>query len=175
VSYDGDVLPYKGILPTIGADCYIAHGAKVIGDVEIGEQSSIWFNCVVRGDVNIIRMGDRSNIQDGSVVHVTEGGAATHIGTDVLIGHMCLLHGCTIEDHVLIGMGATIMDNVVVETGAMIAAGALVTPGKRVPSGQLWGGRPAKYMRDLTEEELAHNKHLTNGYVIRRGEYLGEA
>ena len=165
------IIPYKGVAPKIDPSAYIADGARVIGDVEIGPDSSIWFNCVVRGDVNYIRMGTGSNIQDGSVVHVTDGGSPTIIGDYVLIGHMVLLHACTLEDGCLIGMGATIMDNVVVEAGAMVAAGSLVTPGKRIPRGQLWGGRPAKYMRDLSDDEIAHNRHLTLGYVQRGKEY----
>ena len=170
----GDILPYKGKLPIIADDVWVAQGARIIGDVEIGATSSVWFNCVLRGDVQEIRMGERSNIQDNSVVHVTEGGAGTYIGNDVLIGHMVLMHGCTIHDGALIGMGATIMDNVVVGKGAMIAAGSLVTPGRQIPEGVLWGGSPAKYMRDLTEAEIANNARLCHGYTIRRAEYLAE-
>ena len=170
----GDILPYKGQLPIIADDVWVAQGARIIGDVEIGATSSVWFNCVLRGDVQEIRMGERSNIQDNSVVHVTEGGAGTYIGDDVLIGHMVLMHGCTIKDGALIGMGATIMDNVVVGKNAMVAAGSLVTPGKQIPEGVLWGGSPAKYMRDLTEAEIANNARLCHGYTIRRGEYLAE-
>jgi carbonic anhydrase/acetyltransferase-like protein (isoleucine patch superfamily) len=171
----GNIRSYKGIVPTIADDVYIAPGAHIIGDVVIGDTSSVWFNCVLRGDVQEIRIGDRSNIQDNSVIHVTEGGAGTYIGNDVLVGHMVLLHGCTIEDGALIGMRSTIMDNVVVGRGAMIAAGALVTPGKQIPPGQLWGGSPAKYMRDLSEAEMANNARLCHGYTIRRAEYLAEA
>ena len=168
----GTILPYKGVHPTIGEGVYLADGAVVVGDVVIGDGSSVWFNSVVRGDVNEIRIGARSNIQDGSVVHVTDGGSGTYIADDVLIGHKCLLHACAIRSHALIGMGATIMDNVVVEESAMVAAGALVTPGKVVSTGQLWGGSPAKYMRDLSAEEIAHNKHLCHGYTLRCQEYL---
>ena len=106
------IIPYKGITPTIDDTAFIADGARVIGDVVIGAESSVWFNCVVRGDVNYVRIGTRSNVQDGSVVHVTDGGSPTIIGDDVLIGHMVLLHACTLEDRCLIGMGATIMDDV---------------------------------------------------------------
>ncbi|TDI62489.1 MAG: gamma carbonic anhydrase family protein [Alphaproteobacteria bacterium] len=174
MSKSGNIHSYKGITPTIADDVYIAPGAHIIGDVVIGATSSIWFNVVVRGDVNEIRMGERSNIQDNSVIHVTEGGAGTYIGNDVLIGHMVLMHACTIHDGALVGMGATIMDNVVVGKGAMIAAGALVTPNKQIPAGELWGGRPAKKMRDLSEAEIANNARLCHGYVIRRAEYLAE-
>jgi carbonic anhydrase/acetyltransferase-like protein (isoleucine patch superfamily) len=167
------IIPYKGILPKIHPSAFIADGARIVGDVEIGPDSSVWFNCVMRGDVHHIRMGHSSNLQDGSVVHVTDGKYPTIIGNYVLIGHMVLLHGCTLEDGVLIGMGSTLMDNVVVEEGAMIAAGSLVTPGKRIPRGQLWAGRPAAYKRDLTEEEIAHNRTLTLNYVERGKEYSG--
>ena len=168
----GLIKPYLDITPTLGEGVYVADGAAVIGDVVIGDNSSIWFNTIVRGDVNEIRIGARSNIQDGSVVHVTEGGSGTYIHDDVLIGHKCLLHACTIHSHALIGMGATVMDNVVVEESAMVAAGSLVTPGKVVGAGQLWGGSPARYMRDLSEDEIAHNKKLCHGYTIRCQEYL---
>ncbi len=165
------LIPYKGVTPKVDASAFIADGARVIGDVEIGAESSIWFNCVVRGDVNYIRIGAGSNVQDGSVIHVTDGGSPTIIGDMVLVGHMVLLHACTLQEGCLIGMGSTVMDDVVVEPGAMIAAGSLVTPGKRVPAGQLWGGRPAKYMRDLSDAEIAHNRHLTEGYIQRCREY----
>ena len=155
-----NIIPFKGTLPEIAGDAFIAPSADVIGDVVIGEKSSIWFNCVVRGDVNTIRIGKRSNIQDGTVIHVSGGTHPTTIGDDVLVGHNCLIHGCTLENGSFVGMGATILDGVVVETGAMVAAGALVTPGKRVPSGELWGGSPAKCLRPLTAEQQAD---LTSG------------
>lgn len=169
----GQLVAYKGILPKVDPSAFIADGARIVGDVEIGADCTIWFNCVMRGDVHRIRMGHSSNLQDGSVVHVTEGKYGTTIGNYVLIGHMCLLHGCTVEDGVLIGMGSTVMDNVVVEENAMIGAGSLVTPNKRVPAGQLWAGRPAVYKRDLTTEEIAHHRKLTLGYVQRGREYTG--
>jgi len=169
----GQVIPYKGILPRIDPSAYIADGARIIGDVEIGAESSIWFNCVVRGDVNYVRMGKGSNIQDGSVVHVTDGGSPTLIGDMVLVGHMVLLHACTLLDGCLIGMGSTVMDDVVIEEQAMLAAGSLVTPGKRIPAGQLWAGRPAQYRRDLSAEEIAHNHKLTLGYIDRCREFRG--
>jgi carbonic anhydrase/acetyltransferase-like protein (isoleucine patch superfamily) len=169
----GQIVAYKGILPRIDPSVFLADGARIVGDVEIGADSSVWFNCVMRGDVHRVRMGRSSNLQDGSVVHVTEGRYGTFIGDFVLIGHMCLLHGCTLEDGVLIGMGSTVMDDVVIGQGAMIGAGSLVTPGKRVPPGQLWAGRPATYRRDLSAEEIAHNRKLTLGYVERGREYMG--
>lgn len=147
------ILPYKGVSPTIHPDAWIAPGAVIIGDVHIGKDTSIWFGCVVRGDVHSIRIGERTNIQDGSVVHVTDGRAATTIGSDITIGHSALLHGCTLEDGSFIGMHATVMDHAVVQSGAMLAAGALLTPGKIVPTGELWAGNPAKHFRAMKQEE----------------------
>jgi gamma-carbonic anhydrase len=164
-------LPYRNVMPQIGAGVFIAPGATVIGDVVIGTDSSIWFGCVIRGDVNVIRIGERTNIQDGTVVHVSREKYGTYIGSDITIGHMALIHACTLEDGCFIGMRATIMDGCVVEEGAMIAAGALVTPGKRVRRGQLWAGTPAKPVRDLSAEEQrqfaatgAHYVRLANSY-----------
>lgn len=169
--YRGDYHP-AGISPTISGKAFIAPGAAVIGDVEIGADTGVWFGCVIRGDVNIIRIGERTNIQDGTVIHVTRDTAPTHIGSNVTIGHSVLLHGCTLEDSCFIGMRATLMDGAVVESGAMVAAGALVTPGKRVPSGQLWAGSPAKYFRDLTSEEKAFFAISAENYVRHAREYL---
>lgn len=159
--------------PGLGAGVFLAPGARVIGDVEIGANSSIWFNCVIRGDVNRIRIGARTNIQDGSVVHVTTRKHETIIGSDVLIGHMALIHGCTLEDGAFIGMGAIVMDGCVVEGGGMVAAGALLTPGKAVKSGQLWAGRPARYVRDLTAEEIEHQTGAGRAYADLAARYLG--
>ena len=126
-----NIMPFNGVLPEIAPDAFIAPSADVIGRVTIGEKSSIWFNCVVRGDVYTIDIGKRSNIQDGTVIHVSGGTHPTKIGDDVLVGHNCLIHGCTLEDGSFVGMGTIILDGVVVESGAMVAAGAMVTPGKR--------------------------------------------
>jgi carbonic anhydrase/acetyltransferase-like protein (isoleucine patch superfamily) len=147
------ILPHHGVWPTIHETAWVAPTASVIGDVEIGEASGIWFGCTVRGDVNVIRIGARTNIQDGTVIHVTTGGHGTFIGDDVTVGHMALLHACTIESGAFIGMKACLMDGVVVEPGGMVAAGALVTPGKRVAAGQLWAGSPAKHLRDVNDKE----------------------
>jgi len=172
------ILPYrgeyneKGIVPTISPKAFIAPGAAVIGDVEIGEDSAVWFGCVVRGDVNIIRIGERTNIQDGTVVHVTRKTGPTYIGSDVTIGHSALIHAATLEDKCFIGMRATIMDGAVVESGGWVAAGALVTPGKRVPKGQIWAGNPAKYFRDLNEEEQRFIGISADNYVKHTREYL---
>lgn len=164
--------PYKDIHPQLGSDIFVADTARVIGDVVIGDHSNIWYGCVLRGDVNDIKVGMRTNIQDGTVVHVSSTLQGTYIGNDVTIGHMALIHACTIGDAAFIGMQACVMDGAEIEGGAMVAAGALVTPGKKVPSGQLWAGSPAKYMRDLTDEERAYIKHSAAHYVRLAGEYL---
>jgi len=147
------ILPYRGVLPTIDPEAFIAPGALVIGDAVVGPDTGIWFGCVVRGDVHEIRIGAGTNIQDGTVIHVSKGTFGTYIGDGITIGHKALIHACTLEDRCFVGMGATIMDGCVVESGAMVAAGALVTPGKRVKAGELWAGSPAKPKRDLTEDD----------------------
>ena len=165
-------MPYGAKRPKIAADAFIAPNAAVIGDAVIGAQSSIWFACAVRADGNFIRIGARTNIQDGTVIHVDSTSFPTIIGDDVTVGHMALIHACTLESGSFVGMAATVMDGVVVETGAMVAAGALVTPGKRVASGELWAGSPAKKWRDLTAHEretltdaAAHYVELAKGYL----------
>ena len=168
----GLLLAWRGVAPRLGADVFIASGAKVIGDVAIGEGSSIWFNCVVRGDVNRIRIGRGSNIQDGSVVHVTHDRWETVIGDHVLIGHMAMIHGCTIEDHAFVGLGAVVMDGAVIESDGMLAAGALLPPGKRVGSGELWVGRPARLARRLSDEEIAAQREGAPYYARLAAEYL---
>lgn len=166
------ILSYKGIKPKLGKDVFIAQNAVVTGDVEIGAQSGIWYGCVLRGDVNTIRIGEQTNIQDGTIVHVTRQKFPTVIGARVTIGHGCILHGCVIEDDSFIGMGATVMDGAVVESGAMVAAGALVTPGKRVKKGELWGGSPAKFIRNLTDQDVAFFPVSAQNYVELAQEYL---
>ncbi len=165
------LLPYRDILPTIDDSAWIAENAAVIGDVEIGEESNIWFGCTVRGDVNDIKIGKRTNIQDNSVIHVTRKLSGTYIGDEVTVGHGAILHACTIGNRAFIGMGACVMDEAVVEDGAMVAAGALVTPKKVVKSGQLWGGSPARYMRDLTDEEVTFLGVSADNYVRLAKEY----
>lgn len=152
-------------MPQLADDVFIAPGARVIGRVSIGAGSSVWFNCVLRGDVGRISVGQRTNIQDGSIVHVTGGRFDTHIGDDVLVGHGCIIHGCRLESHAFIGMGATVLDGAVVEGDAMLAAGALLTPGKAVKTGELWAGRPAKFLRALRAEEIAGNRAGAAGYA----------
>ncbi len=165
------VFPFKSITPRIAPSAFIAENAIVIGDVEIGQESSVWYGCTLRGDVNDIKIGARTNIQDGSVIHVSSTTQGTYIGDDVTVGHMALLHACTIGDRAFIGMKACIMDDAKVQSDAMVAADALVTSGKIVPSGQLWGGSPAKYMRDLTREEIDFLKFSAKRYVTLSREY----
>ncbi len=158
---DVTILSLGGKTPRIHETAFIAPGCRIIGDVEIGPESSVWYNCVIRGDVNRVVIGARSNIQDGTVIHCDSpdpkhpAGFPTLIGDDVLVGHMVMLHGCTIHDRGFIGLSATVMNACVIESDGMLAAGALLTPGKRIASRQLWVGRPAAYMRDLTDAALA--------------------
>ena len=166
--------PYKGIMPTVHPAAWIEDSAQVIGDVVIGKDSSIWFNAVVRGDVNYIRIGDRTNIQDGSVVHVTHDTHPTILEDDITVGHSVTLHGCTIRSRVLIGMGATILDGAEVESDCVIGAGALVTEGKKIPSGWLAIGSPAKPVRQLTEQERGRLLYSANNYIKYKKEYEGK-
>lgn len=164
-------LPFRGVLPRIAEDAFIAPNATVIGDVVIGREANIWFGCIIRGDVHEIRIGDRANIQDGTVVHVSKGKFGCCIGDDVTIGHMALIHGCTLEAGAFVGMKSTVMDGCIVEGGAMLAAGSLLTPGKRVPRGELWGGSPAKLLRPLTEEQRATLGNTAASYSKLGAEY----
>ena len=166
------LLPYRGTLPRIDETAFVAEGCRIIGDVEIGAEASIWFNCVIRGDEQAVRIGARSNVQDGTVIHVHSAKQGTHIGADVTIGHKALLHACTIEDGGFVGMGAIVLDEAVVEGGGMLAAGAMLTPGKRLPSGELWAGSPARRARALTDEELAGFSVTVENYRARGQEYL---
>lgn len=166
------IMPFKGITPTIHADAFIAPGAVIIGDVVIGKDTNIWFGCILRGDVHAIRVGERTNLQDGTIVHVTEGVTGTEIGSDVTVGHMALIHGSTIEDGAFVGMKATTMDKSVVKAGAMLAAGALLTPGKIVPSGELWAGNPAKLFRPMKQEEVDYLPWSAQHYVELSKHYM---
>ncbi|VAX02392.1 Carbonic anhydrase, gamma class [hydrothermal vent metagenome] len=170
----GKLYSFNGIWPTLGQGVFIAPGARIIGDVEIGDKSSIWFNCVLRGDVNHIRVGKGSNIQDGTVVHVEGDGAATLIGDNVLIGHSAMIHGTIIEDRGFVGLGAVTMDGCVIEGGGMVAAGALLSPGKRVRARELWVGRPARKIRDLDDGALEGMMAGTIGYQKLARKYLKE-
>lgn len=167
----GIILPFHGRWPTIHNGAFIAETAVVIGDVEIADGVGVWFNCVLRGDVNHIRVGARSNIQDGTIVHVSRKTHPTLIGADVTIGHKALIHACTLMDGSFVGMGATVMDGCVVEPGAMVAAGSLVTPGKRIAEGELWAGSPAKLVRRLDADERARWADTARHYVTLGQEY----
>ena len=169
------ILPYKNITPIIHDSVWVADNAVVAGDIEIGEDSSVWFGVQMRGDVHEIRIGARTNIQDNAVVHVTRNLSGTYIGDDVTVGHGAILHACRVEDKCLIGMGAIILDEAVIEAGAMVAAGALVPPKKIVKSGQLWGGNPAKYMRDLKAEEVEFLKISADNYVRLSQDYKDQS
>lgn len=165
----GFIIPWNGKHPRIAPDAFIAPNAVVIGDVEIGSGASIWFGCVLRGDDNSIRIGQGTNIQDGTIVHVNserdgDGGLPTHIGDGVVIGHCCLIHACTLQSGSFIGMRATVMDGAIIESGAMVAGGAVVTPGKVVKSGELWAGYPAKYMRDMNAVDRAEIPYIAQHY-----------
>lgn len=149
------ILPYDGKAPSLDPSVFLAEGSVVTGDVEIGEGSSLWFGTVVRGDVNSVRIGARTNLQDLTVVHVTTGTHPTFVGDDVTVGHRAVLHGCTVHDRCLVGIGAIVLDGAVVGPDAMVAAGALVPPGMVVPPGKLAVGAPAKVKRDLSAEEIA--------------------
>ncbi len=159
------ILPFEGQTPRIDATAFVAPTACVIGDVEIGPDSSIWYGVTVRGDVNFIRIGARTNIQDNSVVHVTTARHPTTIGDDVLIGHMAMIHGCALQDSCFIGMKACILDGAVVESGAMIAAGALIGPGKVVEAGTLWAGVPGRRIRRLSDDDIAGFRRGTDHYA----------
>jgi gamma-carbonic anhydrase len=168
----GIILPFRNTLPRVAPEAWLAQTAVVIGDTEIDAHANVWFGCVLRGDIAPIRVGAYANIQDGTVVHVSsklkEG---TRIGANVTIGHMALIHACTLEDASFVGMKACVMDGVVVESGAWVAAGAVVTPGKRVPKGQLWAGTPARYLRDVTPEEALYIERLPQQYARLATEY----
>jgi carbonic anhydrase/acetyltransferase-like protein (isoleucine patch superfamily) len=157
----------RGVEPKMGSDCYLAENATVVGDVVMGDECSIWFNAVVRGDVNSIVMGNRVNIQDGAVIHCTYQKAATTIGNNVSIGHNALVHGCTIHDNVLIGMGSIVMDNCVIESNSIIAAGAIVLEGTHVESGSVYAGVPAKKVKELSKELFEGEvQRIANNYVM---------
>lgn len=165
------VKPYKNVLPKIAPNAYIADDAVVIGDVEIGAESSVWFGCVIRGDVNFIRIGDRTNIQDRTVIHVSSDTFATTLEDEVTIGHSATLHGCHIEKGCLIGMGAILLDGVHVGQNSLIAAGSLLTPGTIIPPGSMVMGSPAKVKRPLTAEEIEGLPQFWKNYVSILSEY----
>lgn len=151
----GPLFSLDGVSPKVAPDAFVAPSAAVIGDVEIGSETGIWFHCLVRGDMNIIRIGARTNIQDGAIIHVDHGAMSTHIGDDVTVGHNAVIHACTLKNRAFVGISATVLDGAVVEEGGMLAAGGLLTPGKRIGPMELWAGSPARLLRVMTPEERA--------------------
>ena len=160
------VKPVRGKTPQIGKDCFIAENAVVVGEVTMGDECSIWYNAVLRGDVHYIKMGNKVNVQDGAVVHCTYKKSPTEIGNNVSIGHNAIVHGCTIKDNVLVGMGSIIMDDCVVESNSIIAAGAVVTRGTHVEAGSIYAGMPAKKLKDVSPELMSGEiDRIANSYV----------
>ena len=170
--------PFRGIMPTLGERVYVDPQACVVGRVTLGEDASIWPMCVIRGDVNSVEIGARTNIQDGTIIHVTHdgpytiGGCPTKIGADVTIGHAAVIHACTIEDAVLIGMKAIVLDGAVVKKHGFVGAGAVVSPGKTVGEGELWLGNPARMVRKLSDREIEQLYYSAKHYVRLKDEYL---
>lgn len=162
----------NGIEPKWGENCYFSENATVIGDVSMGDDCSVWFNAVIRGDVNYIKLGNKVNVQDGAVIHATYQTSPTNIGNNVSIGHNALVHGCTIHDNVLIGMGSIVMDNCVIESNSIIAAGAILTEGTHVESGSIYAGIPAKKIKEVSPELLdGQINRIANNYLKYAGWY----
>lgn len=168
------IRPYGGKTPRLDGTVYVAETAVVIGDVEIGADSSVWFGSVLRGDIHWIRIGARTNVQDQSMLHVTGGAHPTSVGDDVTIGHRVTLHGCTIKDRCLVGMGSTVLDGAVVGEDSLVGAGSVVPPGMVIPPGKLALGAPARVKRDLTPAEIASFRASADGYVQRAREFLAQ-
>ena len=165
----------RGHTPQFGSDCFIAENAVILGEVSMGDQCSIWYNAVVRGDVHFIKMGNKVNIQDGAVVHATFEKSPTTIGNNVSVGHNAIVHGCEIKDDVLVGMGAIIMDDCIVESNCIIAAGAVVAKGTHIKSGSVYGGVPAKKIKDISEELLTGEIHrIAENYIKYAGWFKEE-
>jgi len=161
------IKPVKGISPVFGNNIYLAENATVVGEVIMGDDCTVWFNAVVRGDVHFIHIGNKVNIQDGAIIHCTYQKHPTTIGNNVSIGHRAMVHGCTVEDNVLIGMGAIVMDNVYVEKNSIIAAGAVVLENTRVESGSIYAGVPAKKVKTMSPEHFKDlNERIANNYVM---------
>ncbi|KRG81183.1 carbonic anhydrase [Stenotrophomonas daejeonensis] len=175
------IRPFLDKHPVLGQRVYVDPACTIIGEVELGDDVSVWPGTVIRGDVNHVRIGARSNVQDGSIIHVShdspynKGGYPTLVGEGVTIGHGCIIHACTIGDYCLIGMGACILDGAVIEANAFIAAGAVIGPGKRVRSGELWAGNPARLMRQLSEKDIEGLRYSADHYVRLKDKYLGMA
>jgi carbonic anhydrase/acetyltransferase-like protein (isoleucine patch superfamily) len=169
------IKPVHGIMPQFGEDCFIAENATIVGDVIMGDQCSIWFNAVVRGDVNFIRIGNKVNIQDGAVLHCTYQKTTVHIGNNVSIGHNAIVHGCTIHDNVLVGMGAIVMDNCEIGSNTIIAAGAVVLEGTKVEAGSIYAGVPAKKVKDINQELIQGEiDRIANNYLMYSGWFKEE-
>lgn len=164
------ILPVNGISPKLGDNCFVAPNATIVGDVVIGNDCSVWFNAVVRGDVNSIRIGNKVNIQDGAVLHCTYQKTRVNLGDNVSIGHNAIVHGCTVHNNVLIGMGAIVMDNCEIGSNTIIAAGAVLTEGTKVPSGCIYAGVPAKKVKDISEELInGEINRIANNYLMYSG------
>ncbi len=160
------IKPVRGLYPQIPDDCFVAENATIVGEVTMGSHCSVWFNAVIRGDVHFIKMGDKVNVQDGAVIHATYQKSPTTIGNNVSIGHNAIVHGCTIEDNVLIGMGSIIMDDCIIESNSIIAAGAVVTKNTIVTSGSIYAGVPAKKVKDISKELISGEiDRIANNYV----------
>jgi carbonic anhydrase/acetyltransferase-like protein (isoleucine patch superfamily) len=160
------IVPVEGVFPAFGADCFIAPNATIVGDVIMGDQCSVWFNAVVRGDVNSIRMGNKVNVQDGAVIHATFKKTKAIIGNNVSIGHNAIVHGCTVHDNVLIGMGAIVMDYAEIGSNSIIAAGAVVLEGTKVEPGSIYAGVPAKKVKDISEQQISGEiNRIANNYI----------
>ena len=160
------IKPVQGKWPKHGENCYFAENATIVGDVEMGDDCSVWFQAVVRGDVHSIKMGNKVNVQDGAVIHCTYKKAPTTIGNNVSIGHRAIVHGCTIHDNVLVGMGAIVMDHAVVEENVLIAAGAVVLENSRLESGHIYAGVPAKKIKQLSAEQFKDSiDRIANNYI----------
>lgn len=168
------ILPVKNKHPNWGDNCFIADNCTIVGDVVMGSQCSVWFNAVIRGDVNSIRIGHKTNIQDGAVIHATYQKAATAIGNNVSVGHNAIVHGCTLHDNVLVGMGAIVMDHAIVEPYVIIAAGSVVLENTVCESGYLYAGTPAKKIKPLTPEQRQLLTQLPVNYILYSGWFTGE-
>ncbi|MBS1754623.1 MAG: gamma carbonic anhydrase family protein [Ferruginibacter sp.] len=169
------ILPVKGVQPIFGKNCFIAPNATIVGNVQMGNDCSIWFNAVLRGDVNIIRMGNKVNVQDGAIIHCTYEKAATTIGNNVSIGHNAIVHGCVIHDNVLIGMGAIVMDNAVVGSNTIIGAGAVVLANTKIEPGSVYAGIPAKKVKNISEEMVSGEiKRIADNYVMYSSWFVSE-
>jgi carbonic anhydrase/acetyltransferase-like protein (isoleucine patch superfamily) len=178
------IMAFEGKVPVIHETAFVAPGARIIGDVTLGPQASVWYNCVLRGDIHAIAVGARSNVQDGSVFHVEGprpdssgamfGGCPTIVGEDCVIGHMAVVHGAVLEDRAFVGMGAVAMDACVIGTGAMLGAGALLSPGKRIPPREIWVGRPAKFLKEQSEAQVGKIRFQTERYCRLAERHLAQ-